>query len=104
MDGKESVLTKRFVQKNTEANDNLSSPDSVSSQRTNIFKKTNDKRRIDIINNFTDSCGVKNTNTKRSVGHILRQKSRNKIMIAFTLLIILIGLGMVIYNANQLKL
>ena len=85
------VLTKRFDQKNTESNDNLSSPDLVSSQRTHIFKRTNDKRKIDIINNFTDSCGVKNTNTKRSVGYILRQKTRKRIMIAFTLLLILIG-------------
>ena len=98
------VLTKRFDQKNTESNDNLSSPDLVSSQRAHIFKRTNNKRRIDIINNFTDSCGVKNTNTKKSVGHILHQKTRKRIMIPFTLIIILIGLGMVIYYANQLQL
>ena len=92
MDGEVSVLTKRFVQKNTEVNDNLSCPDLVPSQQRLISKTNHDTRTIGIINNFTNSCGVKIPNTKRSVGYALRRERRNQIKMAFTLLITLFGI------------
>ena len=91
LDGEVSVLTKRFIQKNTEVNDNLSYPEVVPSQQRGTSKTTYDTQTIGNINNFTHSCGFKIPNTKRSVGYTLRRVRRNTIVMTFTLLIILIG-------------